>query len=62
MIKNGSKWSGNDSRVFVVLHTLEQDGHTWVHYRSEKPGENGTPQEYSCYQESFLSRFRPLPE
>ena len=62
MIKEGSKWSGSDSKVFVVISTIEQDGHTWVHYRSEKMQENGTPQEYSCYQESFLSRFRPLPE
>ena len=62
MIKEGSKWSGNDGKVFIVLHTIEQDGHTWVHYRSEKPPIPGTPQEYSCYQESFESRFRPLPE
>lgn len=62
MIKEGSRWSGNDRDVFVVLHTIEQDGHTWVHYRSEKIFENGTPREYSCYQESFESRFRPLPE
>lgn len=58
MIKQGSKWSGNDGKVFVVLHTIEADGHTWIHYRSD----SGTPQEYSCYQESFESRFRPLPE
>ena len=58
MIKNGSKWTGGN-KVFIVLHTVEQDGHTWVHYRSAN---NGTPREYSCYQESFLSRFTPLPE
>lgn len=62
MIKQGSRWSGNDRTVFVVLHTLEQDGHTWIHYRTEKVDETGTPKEYSCYQESFLSRFRQLPE
>lgn len=61
MIKDGSKWSGGD-KVFVVLHTVEQEGHTWIHYRSEKAEQNGTPREYSCYQESFLSRFQPLPE
>lgn len=61
MIKDGSKWTGGD-KVFVVLHTVEQEGHTWIHYRSEKAEENGTPREYSCYQESFLSRFRPQPE
>lgn len=62
MIKQGSKWTGGKRDVFVVLHIVEQDGHTWVHYRSEKSEENGTPREYSCYQESFLSRFRLLPE
>jgi hypothetical protein len=61
MIKQGSKWSGGD-KAFIVLHIVEQDGHTWVHYRSEKPGVSGTPQEYSCYQESFVARFKPLPE
>jgi len=62
MIKDGSKWSDGIDKVFIVLHSIEQNGHTWVHYRSEKVNETGTPNEYSCYQESFLSRFRPLPE
>jgi hypothetical protein len=62
MIKENSRWQGNDRKVFVVLHTIEVDGHAWVHYRSEKPGPSGTPTEYSCYQESFESRFTPLPE
>jgi hypothetical protein len=61
MIKDGTMWQGSDKK-FVVLHTIELEGHTWVHYRSEKAEENGTPREYSCYQESFLSRFRLLPE
>ena len=62
MIKQGSRWSGGNEKVFIVLHTVEQDGHTWIHYRSEKVNESGTPTEYSCYQESFLGRFRPMPE
>lgn len=62
MIKEGSRWWSSDNKVFIVLHTVEQEGHTWVHYRSEKISESGTPQEYSCYEESFLSRFSPLPE
>lgn len=61
MIKQGSRWTSGDT-VFVVLHTIEQEGHTWVHYRSEKADETGTPKEYSCYQESFETRFRLLPE
>jgi hypothetical protein len=52
---NGSKWTGNDSKIFYVLHTIELDGHTWVHYRDNQ-------REYSCYVESFLQRFRALPE
>ena len=62
MIKEGSRWDDNRGNMFVVVSIVEVDSHTWVHYRSEKPGHSGTPQEYSCYQESFLSRFRPLPE
>lgn len=62
MIKDGTIWEGNDKK-FVVLHTIELEGHTWVHYR-----EHGVSKpvleckEYSCYQESFVSRFRPVPE
>jgi hypothetical protein len=44
------------------MSIVEADSHVWVHYRTEKPGPSGTPQEYSCYQESFESRFRALPE
>jgi len=58
-IKEGSRWGAYDRKVFVVLHTIEQDGHTWVHYRDEV---GSPPREYSCYEESFLQRFSPLPE
>jgi hypothetical protein len=61
-IKIGSKWTSYDNKVFVVMSIVEADLHTWIHYRTEKPSVSGTPQEYSCYQESFLSRFRALPE
>jgi hypothetical protein len=57
-IKEGSRWS-SITKVFIVLHVVEKDGHVWVHYRDEK---GDPPMEYSCYQESFLSRFRVLPE
>ena len=59
MIKDGSRWWASDGKKFVVLHTLDQDGHIWVHYRDEI---GNPPREYSCYQESFLQRFNPLPE
>jgi len=57
MIKQGSRWSGNDHRVFIVLHTIEQDGHTWIHYREDNTTE---PKEYSCYEESFTQRFKEI--
>lgn len=53
--KEGSRWSGNGREVFVVLHTVKIDGHTWVHYRKET-GEG----EYSCYLESFEQRFKEI--
>jgi len=56
LIKPLTRWHSGD-KVFVVLYVIETDGNTWVHYREEK-----TAQEYNCHQESFLSRFRPLPE
>ena len=59
-IKEGSRWTGSDHRTaFFVLHTIDQDGHTWIHYRDEH---GNPPREYSCYKESFLQRFRQLPE
>ena len=57
--KNGSKWTGGTGDRFHVLNTIELDGHTWVHYIKEDASE---PREYSCYVESFLERFRELPE
>ena len=49
--KEGSKWASTDD-VFVIIHIIELDDHTWVHYRKES-----SDQEYSCYVESFLERF-----
>lgn len=60
--KDGSKWSGNDNNVFHVLHTIEIDGQTWVHYIKETKKETNEVREYSCFLESFLQRFNPLPE
>jgi hypothetical protein len=62
MVKEGSKWVGtNDSSKYHVIHVVELDGHTWVHYIKENAPEHET-REYSCYLESFLGRFRPIPE
>jgi hypothetical protein len=57
-IKERSRWHSIEKK-FIVLHTVEQDGHTWVHYRDEV---GNPPREYSCYKESFLQRFSPMPE
>jgi hypothetical protein len=60
--KEGSRWTGNHRDVFHVLHTIEIDGNTWVHYIKETNKETTENREYSCYLESFLQRFTPLPE
>ena len=56
--KDGSRWTAYDGDTFHVLHTIELEGNTWVHYVKES---KESPQEYSCYLESFLSRFVELP-
>lgn len=60
MIKAGSKWSGNERNIFRVIQVVELDGNTWVHYIKEDEPEDSN-REYSCYEESFLSRFREIP-
>jgi hypothetical protein len=55
--KTGSRWTSPDNYViFRVLHTIELDGRTWIHYCQEDDGD----QSYSCYVESFLERFREI--
>jgi hypothetical protein len=61
IIKEGSKWDNGQGKIFRVLHTIEVDGHTWIHYIKDNAPEDEN-REYSCYQESFLSRFNSLPE
>jgi len=61
IIKEGSKWDNGQGKIFRVLHTIEVEGQSWVHYIKDNAPEDET-REYSCYQESFLSRFTPLPE
>ena len=60
-IKNGSRWWSNDGRIFVVISTALLEEKEWVYYRTERPVEH-LPKEFSCYQESFISRFSLLPE
>lgn len=54
-VKVGSRWEGDARKRFVVISVTEVDNHTWVHYRDD----SGI-REYSCYQESFIHRFRPI--
>ena len=58
MLKIGSKWSGGEGRTFRVISVTEIDGKTWVFYRAENS--DSEPREFSCFQESFLSRFTPM--
>jgi len=59
MVKEGSRWGSADGKKFHVIHRIEIEGKIWIHYLLEN-GENSI--EFSCYEESFLSRFLPLPE
>ena len=61
MIKQGSKWDDGKGKIFRVIQIVQIEGHTWIHYINDNLSENEN-REYSCYQESFLSRFTPLPE
>jgi hypothetical protein len=59
-IEKGSVWSGSNGRTFQVITEVEIEGHTWIHYR-QLDRKTEEPTEYSCYKESFLSRFCKLP-
>lgn len=59
-VEIGSVWWGGEDNKFIVLAVVEQEGHTWVHYRDDKS--SGINREYSCYIESFLQRFIELPK
>jgi hypothetical protein len=56
----GSKWVSQDGIRFRVLSTIWLDDGHWVHYIKESTGSEA--REYSCYVESFLSKFTEIPE
>ena len=60
-IVNGSRWWTSKGQTFVVISTALVEDKEWVYYRTEQPVDH-LPKEFSCYKESFLSRFSPLPE
>lgn len=57
-VKQGQIWKDSRRKCFMVLDTYKDDeGHEWVHYRSN---DKGDITEYSCWVESFVSRFTPF--
>ena len=58
-VREGTKWSGPNKEFIVIAEVEADDGHTWIYYRDAV---GDPPREYSCYKESFLQRFRILPE
>jgi hypothetical protein len=60
-IERGSIWSSVNGRTFQVITEVHIEGNDWVHYR-RIDSEIEEPKEFSCYKESFLSRFTKLPQ
>jgi hypothetical protein len=56
---NGSRWTAYDGNIFRVISTEVIENKTWIYYTKENLQ---GPNEYSCYLESFLSRFTELPK
>lgn len=54
-IKIGSRWWAGGDYYFVVTRISNSETSTWIHYK-----EVGSTKEYSCYLESFLSRFKEI--
>lgn len=55
-IERGSLWKSSDGRTFQVITEATVEGKEWIHYR-RIDSEIEEPKEFSCYKESFLSRF-----
>lgn len=64
MVKEGSLWSDNHGKEFRVLHVIELEGNTWVHYRTEPPKGHSAKdcKEFSCFAEAFEARFSKKEE
>lgn len=52
IVSPSSNWYDGSGQTFTVLHRVVLDGKTWIHYRNQQG------QEFSCYEEAFLLRFR----
>jgi hypothetical protein len=53
-VVEGQLWSSTDGSRFKVIKQVNMYGKEWVWYINED-----TNKEYSCWLESFVSRFRP---
>ena len=62
MVKVGSRWWSSNGKTFHVIDVITIESKTWVHYICENSDFETDNKEFSCYEESFLSRFSPLPE
>jgi len=64
MVKEGSLWADGQGGWFRVLHVVEIEGNTWVHYRTEPPKGHSAKdcKEFSCFMEAFESRFQERAE
>jgi|LauGreDrversion4_2_1035121.scaffolds.fasta_scaffold153113_6 hypothetical protein len=53
-----STWQDEQGNRYQIIHIIHDDaGHVWVHYRRL---ERDNPHEYSCWQETFVERFREV--
>jgi hypothetical protein len=64
MVKEGTLWIDTYGNNFRVLHIVEIDGNTWVHYRTEPPKGHSAKgcKEFSCYIDAFEARFSKQEE
>jgi hypothetical protein len=60
-IEAGSIWSSAGGVHFCVISEVHVDDHDWIYYRMiDKETEEA--KEFSCYKDSFLSRFYQVPK
>lgn len=59
MVKVGSIWKDKECNTFRVIDVVNIKGKEWVYYRKEKYSSDQENREFSCYLESFVSRFTP---
>jgi hypothetical protein len=57
-LEKNTVWTDGQGQKFQVLDVIDIEGKTWVHYITRNAEHS---KEYSCYAESFVSRFIPVP-